>query len=141
MTALKLLETVSVEEYLEGEKLSPVKHEYVDGRVFALAGATDAHNRIAGNIYAQLWDAAGRKSCRLYMSDMKLRVLGKRYYYPDVMAVCDDADDDLPGRGLGELELLERPAARAFGHDRGGDLHLRRARSCASRSCSSGFMP
>ena len=95
MTALKLLETVSVDEYLEGEKASPVKHEYVDGRVFALAGATDAHNRIAGNIFAQLWDAATQRGCRIYMSDMKLRVLGKWFYYPDVMAVCDETDDDV----------------------------------------------
>ncbi len=113
MTALKLLETVSVEEYLEGEKLSPVKHEYVDGRVFASAGATDAHNRIAGNIYAQLWDAASRKSCRLYMSDMKLRVLGKRYYYPDVMAVCDSTDNDphTRERPCFVVEVLSRSTA------------------------------
>ena len=61
MTALKLLEAITVEEYLEGEKDSPVKHEYVDGRVFAFAGASDVHNRITGNIFAQLWDAASSK--------------------------------------------------------------------------------
>lgn len=94
MSALKLLETVTVEEYLEGEKASPVKHEYVDGRVFALAGASDAHNRVAGNVFAQLWDTAARKGCRIYMSDMKLRTLGSRFYYPDVMVGCDETDDD-----------------------------------------------
>ncbi len=94
MTALKLLGTISIEEYLEGEKLSPVKHEYVHGRVFALAGASDAHNRVAGNIFAQLWDAAARKGCRIYMSDMKVRALGSRFYYPDVMVVCDETDVD-----------------------------------------------
>lgn len=113
MTALKLLETVSVEEYLEGEKASPTKHEYVDGRVFALAGATDAHNRIAGNIYAQLWDAAAQKGCRIYMSDMKLRVLGSRFYYPDVMAVCDktDADPNLREKPCFVVEVLSRSTA------------------------------
>lgn len=94
MTALKLLETISAEEYLEGEKLSPVKHEYVHGRIFALAGASDAHNRVAGNIFAQLWDAATQKGCRIYMSDMKVRALGSRFYYPDVMVVCDETDGD-----------------------------------------------
>ncbi len=72
MTALKLLETIGVEEYLEGEKISPTKHEYVHGRVFALAGASDVHNRVAGNIFAQLWDAAVQRGCRVYMSDMKV---------------------------------------------------------------------
>jgi Uma2 family endonuclease len=94
MRALKLLETISPEEYLEGEKVSPVKHEYVDGRVFALAGASDAHNRVAGNVFAQLWDAAAQRECRIYMSDMKVRALGSRFYYPDVMAVCDVSDGD-----------------------------------------------
>lgn len=113
MTALKLLEAVSVDEYLEGEKASLVKHEYVHGRVFALAGATDAHNRISGNIYAQLWDAAAQKGCRLYMSDMKLRVLGSRFYYPDIMAVCDDTDTDphLRERPCFVVEVLSRSTA------------------------------
>lgn len=94
MTALKLLDTISLEEYLEGEKRSSIKHEYVHGRVFALAGASDAHNRIAGNIFAQLWPTANRKGCRTFMSDMKVRALGERFYYPDVMVVCDDDPDD-----------------------------------------------
>ena len=113
MTALKLLDTITVEEYLEGEKDSPVKHEYVDGRVFAFAGASDAHNRIAGNIFAQLWDAAAQKGCRIYMSDMKVRALGSRFYYPDVMAVCDenDMDDYIKERPCLIVEVLSRSTA------------------------------
>ena len=113
MTALKLLEAITVEEYLEGEKDSPVKHEYVDGRVFAFAGASDVHNRITGNIFAQLWDAATQKGCRIYMSDMKMRTLGSRFYYPDVMAVCDenDMDDYIKERPCLIVEVLSRSTA------------------------------
>lgn len=94
MSALKLLESISVEAYLEAEKASPVKHEYVHGRVFALAGTSDTHNRIAGNIFAQLWQAAADKGCAIYMSDMKVQALESRFYYPDIMVVCDESGQD-----------------------------------------------
>ncbi len=83
---------LSVEDYLEGEKDAPVKHEYVHGEVFALAGASDHHNTVAGNIHTVLKLAARRKDCRVYMSDMKVRA-DDVFYYPDVMFVCDDGPD------------------------------------------------
>lgn len=83
---------VSVEEYLESERDAPNKHEYVYGEVFFLAGASDMHNAIAGNIHTALNLAARRTGCRAYISDMKVRV-GERFYYPDVMFVCDDSPD------------------------------------------------
>jgi Uma2 family endonuclease len=92
MDAAKGWVPVSVEDYLEGEKDAPVKHEYVHGEVFALAGASDVHNTIAGNIHTVLNLAARRKGCRVYMSDMKVRV-AESFYYPDVMLVCDDGPD------------------------------------------------
>ena len=48
MNTAKLLEPIAVNDYLEGEKTSQVKHEYVHGWVYAMAGASDNHNRIAG---------------------------------------------------------------------------------------------
>ncbi len=85
---------ISVEEYLETERCSPVKREYVQGRVYALAGASDRHVRLAGNLYALLWQAARGGPCRVYTSDMKLRVGPDRFYYPDVMVVCDPDDTE-----------------------------------------------
>jgi Uma2 family endonuclease len=49
---------LTVEEYLDTERTSPVKREYVQGRVYTRAGATDRHVRLAGNLYALLWQAA-----------------------------------------------------------------------------------
>jgi Uma2 family endonuclease len=83
---------VSIKDYLEGERDAPVKHEYVYGEVFALAGSSDVHNTVALNISIALTPAARQKGCRVYMSDMKVRV-GERFYYPDVMLVCDDGPD------------------------------------------------
>lgn len=63
MGALKLLEGISVEAYLEAEKIAPVKHEFVHGRVFALAGTSDTHNRISINLIVGLDEASRRKGC------------------------------------------------------------------------------
>jgi Uma2 family endonuclease len=73
------------------EEASPTKHEYVAGQVYALAGASERHNRIAMNIAAQLWVAAGEGPCRVYGSDMRLRIGDDAVYYPDVQVVCDPA--------------------------------------------------
>ena len=92
MDASKSMMQISAEDYLEGEKDAAVKHEYVRGEVFALAGASDVHNTVALNIALALTPAARRKDCRVYASDMKVRI-GEIFYYPDVMFVCDDTPD------------------------------------------------
>lgn len=93
MDAPKSWFSLSVEAYLEGERDAPVRHEYVHGEVFALAGASDVHNTVAGNIHTSLNLAARRTGCRAYMADMKVRVGAATFYYPDVMFVCEDGPD------------------------------------------------
>jgi Uma2 family endonuclease len=88
-----LQRTLTVEEYLEREKAGEVRHEYLGGYLYALAGGTGRHNRIAGNIHAHCWQLALDKPCRVYQEGMKLR-LGDAFYYPDVMVVCDKAEPD-----------------------------------------------
>ena len=109
MSTAKILDFVSEGDYLEFEKTSPVKHEYLPGRVFALAGASDDHNRVAGNIFALLWSAANRRGCRIYISNMKVRIPDGRFYYPDVMAVCqEDANDYYKENPCLIVEVLSR---------------------------------
>ena len=89
---------MSVVDYLAFEEGSPVRHEYVAGAIYALAGATEPHNRIAGNIFGHLWAAARKGACRVFMSDMKLRIDDgpeSLFYYPDVMVVCDPDDREV----------------------------------------------
>ncbi|MFA6063092.1 MAG: Uma2 family endonuclease [Gallionella sp.] len=89
MTGLKYSRLTEA-DYLLGELASEIRHEYVDGEVFAMAGAGEAHNLIAGNIFAKLRGLVRGGPCRVYISDMKLRVkTWKAYYYPDVMVTCD----------------------------------------------------
>lgn len=80
--------------YLEREEIAAVKHELVGGVPYAMAGASERHNRIAGNIFFHLRAATRGTPCRAFMADMKLRVpTGPAFYYPDAMLVCDGADD------------------------------------------------
>ncbi|CAA6824085.1 MAG: Uma2 family endonuclease [uncultured Thiotrichaceae bacterium] len=65
---------LSPEEYLEGERSAELRHEYVLGEVYAMAGAGERHNRIAGNVFFQLRARARGGSCGVFMSDMKLRI-------------------------------------------------------------------
>jgi Uma2 family endonuclease len=81
---------MSEEDYLALEARSPVKHEYVDGNVYAMTGASLRHNVIAGNIFALLRAHLRGTPCRAFIGDAKLRVAKARvYYYPDVMVTCD----------------------------------------------------
>ena len=62
-----------VEEYLDEESRSPVKHEYVAGQVYAMAGSSIKHNDITLNVAAALRDGLRGKSCRVSMAEIKLR--------------------------------------------------------------------
>jgi len=87
------LTRISIKDYLDGERRSQLRHEYVAGQVYAMAGASERHNRIALNLAFQLRTAARGGSCGVFMSDMKIRVRqGERFYYPDVALVCDATD-------------------------------------------------
>ena len=88
----KLKTKISVEDYLEGEKISPVKHEFVEGEVYAMAGTTIRHNIIAGEIYSRLLIKLDGSKCQPFMSDVKVRATAKTYYYPDVMVSCEETE-------------------------------------------------
>ncbi len=90
----KLKTKLSVEDYLEGEKISPIKHEYVEGEVYAMAGASDTHNMIAGDIYAALLVHLRNSKCQPFFGDIKVRVTSKVYYYPDVLVSCEENPED-----------------------------------------------
>ena len=97
MTAVtKAAGWISPDEYLEGERVAEVRHEYVDGRVYAMAGASDDHNRITRNILTALDNALRGKPCEPFAMDMKVRIppaFADVYYYPDVLVACDPADN------------------------------------------------
>ncbi|MEG5000584.1 Uma2 family endonuclease [Microcoleus sp. B4-D4] len=84
---------MTVEEYLEWEAQQEIRHEYVNGEVFARMGSTIPHNDLALNFYTALRPHLRSRGCRMNVSDVKLQVsFQSRYYYPDVIVSCDPED-------------------------------------------------
>ena len=89
-------EPLTFEQYLKLEEQQNTRHEFVDGFMFGMAGATKDHNLIASNIHAKARIAARAKpNCAAYMENVKLRTPDGIGYYPDVIVSCDDNPKDL----------------------------------------------
>ncbi|MBU2568763.1 MAG: Uma2 family endonuclease [Gammaproteobacteria bacterium] len=84
---------LSEADYLEGERDGRIRHELIDGHAYAMTGASDKHNKISGNIFAELRNVLKQRTspCTGYINDMKVKVQND-FYYPDVMVVCDRQD-------------------------------------------------
>jgi Uma2 family endonuclease len=79
---------LTVDEYLELEEFSTIRHEYVEGHIYAVAGVTNRHDAIVVNIIASLHSAARGTPCHVRTGEVMLRVSASRYYYPDVHVIC-----------------------------------------------------
>ncbi|BAZ41275.1 hypothetical protein NIES4101_72370 [Calothrix sp. NIES-4101] len=88
---------LTIEEYLKFELESDIRHEYVDGEIFAMAGASEEHNLIAINIIALLRPHLRGTPCRAFVSDMKVKIKVQKadiFYYPDLLVTCDPNDKE-----------------------------------------------
>jgi len=117
MTAAEKLNLISVEDYLAGELASQIKHEYLGGFVYAMAGARNVHNIIAGNAFASLHARLRGRRCRPFNSDTKIRVrlpTQWRFYYPDVSVVCrqNAPDESFQDDAAVIVEVLSRSTRR-----------------------------
>jgi len=112
---------MSEEEYLAFERESEIKHEYIDGEVYAMAGASENHNLILVNLITSLRPQLRSGNCRLYPSDMRLKVTDSIHTYPDLQIVCgaseltDEARDTL----LNPTVIFEILSPSTEGYDRG----------------------
>ncbi|MGE0120376.1 MAG: Uma2 family endonuclease [Dongiaceae bacterium] len=91
MPTRKKVRPLTVGEYLEGEKLSDTRHEFVGGEVVSMVGATQAHNLIAGALHFALYGHLRGTACRVFGGTMKLRI-GDDFYYSDILVTCDKSD-------------------------------------------------
>lgn len=88
---------LSVDDYLSGERSSEVRHEYIGGNVYSMAGASEEHNVVTGNLFIATASHLRGRPCRAFMTDMKVRleIAGDDlFYYPDLMVACDPRDTD-----------------------------------------------
>jgi Uma2 family endonuclease len=83
----------SADEYLRWEEQQEEKHEYIDGQVYAMAGASENHVDITTNLTVILSNHLRGRDCKLFPSDMRLNIASKKiYYYPDLLVTCDERD-------------------------------------------------
>ena len=90
---------VSAAEYLEGEELADVRHEYIDGRVYAMSGASDKHNEISFDVATLLKSHLKGGPCKTFLLDVKVEAKKNDkpcYYYPDVFVTCEVEDTQSP---------------------------------------------
>ncbi|MFU8788193.1 MAG: Uma2 family endonuclease [Methylobacter sp.] len=83
---------ITEEEYLQGEFVAEFKHEFIDGDVYAMAGASENHNLLSINMASELRSQLKGTPCRIFIADMKVKV-GHDFFYPDVMVVCQQDNE------------------------------------------------
>lgn len=111
---------ITPEEYLQLELQSDVKHEYIDGYAYAMAGANDSHVTVSLNLATLLRNHVRGSGCRVFISDMKARIEKlNRYYYPDVMVTCDIRDRENPTEKKFSCLIVEVLSDSTEAFDRG----------------------
>lgn len=123
---------MSERDYLEFDYANPGKHEFVNGEVLAMAGATEAHNQVTVNIVRALGSQLDGRPCRVYTGDTRVLIDETGMYaYPDLVVVCGERQfaDTKPETLLNPLVPVEVLSDSTDAYDRGAKLqhYLRRA--------------
>ncbi len=126
VAAHKNLPRLTPDEYLVWEETQQVKHEYLDGQVYAMTGGTVNHGQIAINFATILKNHLGGK-CRVLSSDVKVEIQNSReFVYPDVSVTCDDRDRTATKFISHPCSIVEILSLSTEGYDRGGKFNLYR---------------
>lgn len=113
---------VTPEEYLAVERQAEYKSEYVDGVMYAMAGGSERHNLLAANMIIEIGSRLRGRPCRVYPSDLKVRVPNsRRFFYPDVSVICGETKfaDNEKDVVLNPVLVVEVLSESTAGVDRG----------------------
>jgi Uma2 family endonuclease len=117
-------------EYLELERKSEIRSEYIAGHIFAMSGASRRHNLIAVNFVREVSSQVRGRPCEVYMSDMRVKVSPTGMYtYPDIVAVCGEPrfEDAHIDTLLNPVVIVEVLSESTEAYDRGEKFaHYRR---------------
>src|SRR5688572_19821570 len=120
----------SLEEYLILEQMSNVRHEYLDGHIYAMAGGTPEHGRLCANLITLLSNALRERPCTVFTSDVRVRIQATGFdTYPDVSVVCGRIEKDAADRNAvtNPVVLVEVTSTSTEAYDRGQKLdHYKR---------------
>ena len=109
-------------EYLAIERAAETRSEYFDGEMFAMSGASRAHNRISGNLLRRIDEQFDERPCEVFMSDMRVKVDSVGLYtYPDIVATCEKPtfEDEVVDTLLNPQVIVEVLFKSTEGYDRG----------------------
>jgi Uma2 family endonuclease len=112
---------ISQEEYLEMERVSLEKHEYYQGEIFAMSGASLRHNDVFSNLFGEIQGKLKGKNCKPYGSDLRIHVpKNSLYTYPDISIICDKADltDDKFDTATNPAVIIELLSKSTRNYDR-----------------------
>lgn len=111
---------LSVEEYLDLERTSDVRHEYHDGEVFAMSGAKPMHNLIIGNLWSAVKTHLQGNACRVFSESVKLYIGGlTKYVYPDLFVFCGQPEHIINDTVNDATVIIEVLSESTEGYDRG----------------------
>ncbi|MCY4071228.1 MAG: Uma2 family endonuclease [Chloroflexi bacterium] len=111
---------LTVQEYLAWEAENEIKHEYIDGEVYAMSGGTGKHSSIIINITVAIGQQLGDSVCALHSSEMRVKVAENRYVYPDLSAVCgvEQFEDEGETSLLNPILVVEVTSPSSIERDR-----------------------
>jgi Uma2 family endonuclease len=117
------IHALTVKDYLALEQDGEIRHEYVNGQIYAMSGASRKHGLIVGALFAALRPAARQRGCQLFTSDMKVRIEQTEktfFYYPDLVLTCDanDREDYYLRRPCLLFEVLSNSTERLDRHEK-----------------------
>lgn len=124
---------ITPEDYLRAERQAETKHEYYDGEIFAMAGASETHVSVVSNLVFLLMSQLRKKPCKVYANDLRVRVSETGLYtYPDVVVLCKEGrfDDKQKDTLLNPGVIVEVLSGSTEAYDRGKKFeHYRRVES------------
>ncbi len=122
MSAQTQTSYLTPQEYLAMERRAQYKSEYFDGEIFAMPGASPAHNKITTNIVGELYSQFKKRPCHVYANDLRVKVSPTGLYtYPDIVALCGVPrfDDDQQDTLLNPTVIIEVLSDSTQAYDRG----------------------
>ena len=122
--------SVTPAAYVAFDRDSAGKHEYYDGTIYAMAGGSVRHNRIAGSTYATLYRQLRQRNCNIYPSDMRVKVVQTGLYtYPDITITCgnEQYEDEKEDILLNPIIIIEVLSPSTEKYDRGKKFHQYRS--------------
>ena len=94
----------TVDEYIEFEEKSEIRHEFHEGYLYPIDRTSDAHNEVIQNAVALIRPTFRKRGCKIYHENVKVQIFEKsKYIYPDIILTCDERDKTSTSGNFGKV--------------------------------------